>query len=101
MTPTDLERVTEASVTEYALSKKCFSLKLNVLARVGWPDRIYLYYGARIIFIEFKRLGQKPRRIQDYIHGKLRELGFRVFVVDCIEQGRAAIDDLTKGDQNL
>jgi hypothetical protein len=91
-----LEVILEAKVTEYAYQKKCFSLKLNVIGRVGWPDRIYLYYGARIIFIEFKRVGQKPRRIQDYIHGKLREYGFRVYVVDDFSQGVAAIDDLTK-----
>ena len=94
------EFVTEAKVTEYALGKKCLTLKLNVIGRVGWPDRIYMYHG-KIIFVEFKRAGQKPRRIQDHVIGTIRSHGFRVYVVDNYEQGCTAIDQLTEGGPQL
>ncbi|MDE5977976.1 MAG: VRR-NUC domain-containing protein [Turicibacter sp.] len=52
----------------------------------GLPDRLCLFPGQRLVFIELKTTGQKPRRIQLYIHKKLRDLGFRVEVVDNSKQ---------------
>lgn len=92
-----LESDIETKVTEYSKEQGCLSLKLNVLGRIGWPDRIYLYYGARVLFIEFKKPGEKPRKIQAYVHSILRKYGFIVIVVDNISDGQRGIDYLTKG----
>jgi len=70
-------------------------LKLTILGRVGWPDYIFLYYGARVLFIEFKREGKKPKKIQAYIHSQLRKMGFKVLVIDDLQVGKNAIDLLT------
>ena len=48
----------------------------------GMPDRIVLLPEGRIIFIEVKRKGERPRPLQESRHGLLRRLGFLVYVLD-------------------
>lgn len=52
----------------------------------GVPDRIVLLPEGRITFVEVKAPGKKPRNVQLYVHELLRALGFRVLVLDSIEQ---------------
>ena len=90
-----LERVIEQKVTEYAEALGVLQLKVNIIGRRGWPDRIYLYKG-RVLFIEFKAPEEEPRKLQLYIHNILRANGFEVEVVDDEDEGKAAIDQLTR-----
>lgn len=91
-----LEKQTELDVCVYAEEQGCLTIKLNLLGRVGWPDRLFLFKQGRMVFVEFKRVGEKPRKIQEYIHGKLRERGFNVEVVDNYADGRRIVDRLTQ-----
>lgn len=50
--------------------------------RRGVPDRIVLLPGGRIVFVECKAPGQKPRSEQLREHERLRALGFNVVVLD-------------------
>lgn len=50
----------------------------------GLPDRMCLLPGGKIVFVELKSTGQKPRKIQKYMHSALRGLGFRVEVIDTL-----------------
>ena len=52
----------------------------------GLPDRLILLPGGRLFFAEVKTTKQKPRKIQIYIHNKLKELGFRAEVIDSSNQ---------------
>ncbi len=52
----------------------------------GMPDRLVLLPDGRLAFVEVKRHGEKPRPLQESRHGMLRRLGFRVYVLDSIEQ---------------
>jgi hypothetical protein len=45
-------------------------------------------------FVETKTTGQKPRRIQAYMHKKLRALGFRVEVIDSVEEVINFVEDI-------
>lgn len=83
-----LERQIEQS-TGAALKKFCgllgvdfYYLKLNVIGIRAFPDRLLLWSGANIQFIEFKREGQVPRANQLIIHKILRRMGFTVHVFD-------------------
>lgn len=49
------------------------------------PDRIVLLPEGKIVFIELKAPGKKPRPIQKYRIKELIALGFRVKVIDSIE----------------
>ncbi len=57
-------------------------VKFPPLFFAGFPDRIVLLPGARIIFVETKDKGKKPTALQVRIHGKLKGMGFRVEVLD-------------------
>ena len=48
----------------------------------GMPDRIILFPGGRVAFAELKAPGRKPRPVQAARHELLRELGFKVYVID-------------------
>lgn len=48
----------------------------------GMPDRMVLLPGGRIIFIEVKAPGKKPRPLQELRHRQLRKLGFMVSVLE-------------------
>ena len=52
----------------------------------GVPDRLLLFMSGKVAFCEVKAPGQKPRPLQVHRMEQLRELGFRVYVVDSIEQ---------------
>ena len=62
---------------------RCFKFLSSVS---GVPDRILLLPGGWVFFVELKKEGEKPRKLQEVQMRKIRELGFRVRVVDS-EQG--------------
>jgi hypothetical protein len=45
-------------------------------------------------FVEVKAPGEKPRPLQLSRHGLLRRLGFKVYVLDDIEQIGGIIDEI-------
>lgn len=51
----------------------------------GVPDRIVLMPKGNIAFVEVKAPGEKPRPLQLSRHRLLRRLGFRVYVLDALE----------------
>lgn len=57
-------------------------LKLLSQHMTGLPDRLCLIPGGKAFFVEVKTTGKKPRKVQEFVHGKLRSLGFRVYVLD-------------------
>lgn len=48
----------------------------------GVPDRLALLPGGRMAFVEVKAPGKKPRPLQLARHRLLRQLGFKVYVLD-------------------
>ena len=58
------------------------AFKFPTVHFMGFPDRICLLPGARVIFIEVKTTKKKPTKIQLAVHRKLKSLGFQVEVVD-------------------
>jgi hypothetical protein len=69
--------------------KKCITLeilKLNLHGRRGWPDRLIMWEGQHLVFIEFKRPGEEPRPLQAYVHNIIIRLGFKVLTYDNSEE---------------
>lgn len=91
-----LEKHIEGPVVKYATERGMLVLKLNTMGRAHWPDRMFLQ-SNRVLFIEFKRPGEKPTPAQDQIHKQLREQGFQVNVVDDVARGKADIDLFAAG----
>lgn len=81
----DSEKLVERKLVELVKINNGVCIKLLCDQLAGLPDRLCLFPGHKIAFVELKTTGQKPRRIQAYIHKKLRTLGFRVEVIDTVE----------------
>lgn len=81
----DSEKDIERRLVELVKINNGMCIKLLCDQLTGLPDRMCLFPGHRIIFVELKTTGRKPKRIQVYIHNKLKALGFRVEVIDTIK----------------
>lgn len=57
-------------------------LKLPAIHNNGLPDRLCLFPGGEVVFVELKAFGKKPRKIQILMHQKLKAMGFLVEVID-------------------
>ena len=60
----------------------------------GVPDRIAMFPGGKIAFVEVKAPGEKPRPLQRARHELLRRLGFKVFILDNVEKIGGMIDEI-------
>ena len=60
----------------------------------GMPDRLVLIPDGHIAFVELKTPGKKPRPLQLSRHRLLRSLGFRVYVIDSMEQIGGMLDEI-------
>ena len=70
-----------------------WSLKLLSTHVTGLPDRMCLLPGGRVFFAEVKTTKEKPKRIQFWVHNKIRALGFRVEIIDQSEKIKEVIRD--------
>ena len=62
----------------------------------GMPDRLVLLPGGVFAFAELKAPGMKPRALQLARHRLLRDLGFKVYVIDGIEQIEGVLNELAE-----
>lgn len=85
-----LERLLKHTV-ESLMGGLCIKLLSQYM--IGLPDRACLLPGAIVFFVEVKTTGKKPRKIQDYVHRKLRGLGFRVYILDSSDVLDMILDD--------
>lgn len=76
------EKVIERKLVEAVKANGGMCIKLLCDNLLGLPDRMVLMPHSKIAFAELKTTGQKPRRIQVFMHNRLRNLGFRVEVID-------------------
>lgn len=60
----------------------------------GVPDRIVLLPGGKIGFVEVKAPREKPRPLQLARHNRLRQLGFKVYILDGTDQIGGILDEI-------
>ena len=75
-----LEIEEEEKYVKQALKLGCLAIKFKNPGRRNAPDRINLGPVGLIFFIEFKRIGEKPRPGQVNYFNRLRKTGHEVFV---------------------
>ena len=63
----------------------------------GMPDRIVLLPGGRIGFVEVKTKGKVPRPLQQKRHQQMRDLGYKVYVLDDARQINDVLEDIRRG----
>jgi hypothetical protein len=85
----DLEKYLVATVTRNGGVTR----KVSWVGRRGAPDRLVLFPGGHLIWVELKAPGQKPTRQQAHEHAGLRIMGQDVRVVDSADAIDAIITD--------
>lgn len=95
MTPL-LEKQIEAKVGEYVKSLGGLYWKFTSPANPSVPDRIIIFPGDRIGWLELKREGCKPTAKQQAKMNELRDKGCTVAWVDTVATGKAFADKVRK-----
>ena len=62
----------------------------------GMPDRMVLLPDSHMGFVEVKAPGEKPRPLQQRRHEQLRELGYKVSVLNDPEQIPPILDEIRR-----
>ena len=90
-----MEKAVEEYLREQVRKTGGLALKLVCPGWTGVPDRLILLPGGRVYFAETKDRGKIPKRRQKYVHERLRELGFTVFVPDSKEAVDLMVGEIT------
>lgn len=88
------EKQIESKLTMTVKKTGGIALKLTCPSFAGMPDRLILLPDGHIGFAELKAPGKNPRPLQLARHRLLRKLGFKVYVIDSIEQIGGMIDEI-------
>ncbi len=88
------EKTIEQKFREAVKNAGGLALKFTSPGLDGMPDRLALLPGGRMAFVEVKAPGKKPRPLQLARHRTLRQLGFRVYVLDDEKQIGGIIDEI-------
>lgn len=94
-----LEKDIEGACRDYAKSYEWLLLKFISPGNPGVQDRILIsapgvLYGPHVIFIEFKRPGEVPTRLQAAWHKVLERRGLEVWTIDSFAEFKSRLDDL-------
>ena len=80
------EKLIEQKLVKAVKAQNGMCPKLVSPGTDGMPDRMVLLPNGKLSFVEVKAPGEKPRPLQMRRHEQLRQLGFRVAVLDDPEQ---------------
>ena len=89
-----LEKDIESRLVSEVKKRGGIAIKMLSANYNGLPDRLILLPGEILAFVELKAPGKKPRPLQLKRHSQLRALGFKVYVIDGIEQIGGMIDEI-------
>ena len=88
------EKVIEHALVMATTSKGGIAPKFTSPGFAGMPDRLVLLPHGRMGFVELKAPGKKPRALQESRHRLLRRLGFKVYVIDGINQIDSVLEEI-------
>ncbi|WP_449457914.1 VRR-NUC domain-containing protein [Streptococcus suis] len=88
------EKVVEEALVRAVKCRGRLALKLTSPSWVGIPDRLVLLPQGRLGFVEVKAPGKVPRPLQVRRLEQLKNLGFKVYVLDSLEKIEGVLDDL-------
>ncbi len=86
MKPNHSEKKLERVLQDHVKRKGGLCLKLLPFQFTGLPDRLVLLPEGKMLFCETKSTGDTASPRQKLVHTKLRELGFRVLIIDNLEK---------------
>ena len=92
--------VSEKAIEQYLVKqvRKAGGICLKYFnpGETGYPDRICLLPAGKIIFVELKSKGEKPRKNQLVRMNELKSIGFEVHICDSREFVDTIIEEATR-----
>lgn len=88
------ERVVEMKLTTEVKKRGGMAVKFVSPGFDGVPDRLVLFPGGRMAFVELKAPGEKMRPLQNRRAKQLTALGFRVYCVDNTAMIGGVLDEI-------
>jgi len=89
-----LEKDIEQKLKKLVKKQGGIALKLTSPGNAGMPDRLILFPGGRVIFVETKAPGKGLRPLQVLRFKQLQDLGFKVFKIDSMESIGELLDEI-------
>lgn len=90
----DSEKLVERRLAELVKLNGGLCIKLLSDFNNGLPDRLCIFPGRKLYFVELKTTNQKPRKLQLFMHKLFEQLGFEVLVIDSVERVENFINDV-------
>lgn len=87
-----LERDIERSIVIYSKMYDYITYKFTSPSNRSVPDRIFISPEGVVLFVEFKRAGKTPTKLQAHTINKLTNSNCNVFVIDNINDGKTLIE---------
>ena len=91
-----LEVSIERRLVEKVKRLQGWAVKFDSPGTAGMPDRLVILPEGRMIFVELKAPGKRPRPLQQARIDQLKKLGCRVYVLDSPAAVDQFIEELTK-----
>ena len=88
------ESYVESKLTTEVKKRGGLAVKFVSPGLDGVPDRLVLFPGGRLAFVEMKALGKKMRPLQVKRAEQLQALGFSVYCVDRPEMIGGVLDEI-------
>jgi len=88
-----LERDVEAKVGNWCKANGVLYIKFSPMGSRGWPDRICIFPGGFHVWVELKRKGKLPRKLQLHRAGQLIDQGAICMWYDNAEDCIAELQD--------
>lgn len=89
-----IEKTIERKLVDMARKTGGLALKFVSPGFDGVPDRLVLFPGACVGFVELKSPGKKMRPLQIRRKKQLESLGFKVFCIDGTGQIEEVLDEI-------
>lgn len=89
-----LEKEIEKKICDYAKSKQCLVFKFTSPNNRAVPDRIIVAPNGLVGFLEIKRPGNTPTKLQALMLASLKQMGAHADWCDTVEAGKVFIDTL-------
>ena len=88
------EKNIEHKLVTETVRRRGVALKFVSPGCIGVPDRIVMLPDGKMGFVELKAPDKTPRPIQVRRIQQIRKMGFKVFVVDSMEQIGSVLDEI-------